>query len=224
MTDLSVSSKSGCRAAVRHHCGVTELPRVLSAPVLVVSQKVKIVEVTNEYAVSDEEGKPLAAVVEVGQTGLRKAVRLLTSWDQYFTHRLEIRSPEGEVVLRLTRPAKFVRSKVIVEDPAGSEVGRIVQQNSLGKIRFAMLTGGRQIAELRAENWRAWDFAVVDETGTELARIKKTWEGLAKTVFTNADNYVVRIHRPLEGPLSCLVIASALTVDTALKQDSRGLN
>ncbi|MGH9181162.1 MAG: phospholipid scramblase-related protein, partial [Acidimicrobiales bacterium] len=33
----------------------------------------------------------------------------------------------------------------------------------------------------------------------------------------------VKIHRPLEEPLLSLVVASALTVDTALKQDSRGL-
>jgi len=41
-------------------------------------------------------------------------------------------------------------------------------------------------------------------------------------MFTTADNYVVKIHRPLDEPLRTLVIASALSVDTALKQDSRG--
>jgi hypothetical protein len=34
---------------------------------------------------------------------------------------------------------------------------------------------------------------------------------------------VVQIHRPLADPLLSLVIASSLTIDTALKQDSRGL-
>jgi len=43
------------------------------------------------------------------------------------------------------------------------------------------------------------------------------------TMFTTADSYVVHIHRPLSDPLRSLVVASALTVDTALKQDSRGL-
>jgi len=58
---------------------------------------------------------------------------------------------------------------------------------------------------------------------TEVARITKTWEGLAKTMFTTADNYVVQIHRPLEEPLRSLVVAAAVSVDTALKQDDRGL-
>ena len=41
-------------------------------------------------------------------------------------------------------------------------------------------------------------------------------------MFTTADNYVVQIHRPLEEPLRSLVVPAALSVDTALKQDSRG--
>ncbi|NUT94694.1 MAG: scramblase, partial [Saccharothrix sp.] len=66
------------------------------------------------------------------------------------------------------------------------------------------------------------NFSITDHTGGEVARITKTWEGLAKTMFTTADNYVLQIHRPLPDPLLSLVVASALTVDTALKQDSRG--
>jgi uncharacterized protein YxjI len=75
---------------------------------------------------------------------------------------------------------------------------------------------------IQGENWRAWNFAIYDHTNTEVARITKTWEGLAKTMFTTADNYVVQIHRPLEDPLRMLVVAAAVGVDTALKQDSRG--
>lgn len=212
--------KASCGTMV----AMTASTSLFAAPILVVSQKVKLVELTNEYAVCAQDGTPLGAVVEVGQSGLKKAVRLFTSYDQFLTHRLEVRDTTGTPVLALTRPAKLLKSKVIVEQPGGREIGRIVQQNAIGKIRFAMLAGGRQIGELRAENWRAWDFSIVDEKGAEVARIKKTWEGLAKTMFTNADNYVVRIDQPVPEPLLSLVVASALTIDTALKQDNRGLN
>ena len=37
-----------------------------------------------------------------------------------------------------------------------------------------------------------------------------------------ADNYVVQIHGQIPQPLNTLVVAAALSVDTALKQDSRG--
>ena len=43
-------------------------------------------------------------------------------------------------------------------------------------------------------------------------------------MFTQADHYVVHIHAPLAEPLRSLVIAAAVSVDTALKQDSQGFN
>ena len=197
---------------------------LFSEPVLVVNQKAKLLEVTNEYSVYDAAGTQLASVREIGQSALKKVVRVLGDYDQFFTHRLEVRDMSARPVLHVTRPAKFLKSKVVVEKPGVGEVGRLVQQNAIGKIRFALLAGTEQVGELRAENWRAWDFAIVDASGTEVARIKKTFEGIAKTLFTTADNYVVRLHRQLEDPLLSLVVASALTVDTALKQDSRGFN
>ena len=197
---------------------------VFTEPVLVVNQKMKIIEVTNQYAVYDQAGQQIASVTEVGQSLLKKIVRVIGEYDQYFTHRLEVRDLTGRPQLLVTRPAKFLKSKVIVEKPGQGEVGRLVQQNAIGKIRFGLLSGAQQVGELRAENWRAWDFSIVDATGTEVARIKKTFEGLARTMFTTADNYVVQIHRPLVDPLLSLVVASALTVDTALKQDSRGFS
>ncbi|MEV0844692.1 phospholipid scramblase-related protein [Streptomyces sp. NPDC049954] len=196
---------------------------LFSEPVLVVNQKAKLIELTNEYAVFDQHGAVLGSVVQVGQSALRKAARLMFSVDQYLTHHLEIRDPHGSPLLKLTRPAKFIKSRVIVTRPDGTQVGEIVQQNAIGKINFALTADGRQIGAIKAENWRAWNFAIVDHSGTEVARITKTWEGLAKTMFTTADNYVLQIHYQLPEPLLSLVVATALTVDTALKQDARGL-
>ncbi|MGY1770437.1 phospholipid scramblase-related protein [Blastococcus sp. SYSU D00813] len=196
-------------------------PSLYDQPVLVVNQKTKLIELTNEYAVLDAQGQQIGAVVQVGQSGLKKAARFVSSLDQFMTHRLEVRDAGG-VVLVLTRPAKIVKSRVLVERPDGSPVGEIVQGNVFGKIRFDMVAGGQVVGAIQGENWRAWDFAVLDAAGTEIARITKNWEGLARTLFTTADKYVVQVHYKLPEPLASMVIASALTVDTALKQDARG--
>jgi Scramblase/Protein of unknown function (DUF2510) len=197
-------------------------PSLYDQPVLVVSQKTKLIELTNEYTVLDGQGRRIGAVVEVGQGAVRKAVRMLTSYDQFLTHRLEVRDASG-VVLLLTRPAKLLRSRVLVARADGAPVGEIRQANVLGRIRFDFVVDGELVGGIQAENWRAWNFAVLDATGQEVARITKTWEGLARTLFTTADNYVVHVHRRLPDPLASMVIAAALTVDTALKQDDRGL-
>jgi uncharacterized protein YxjI len=196
---------------------------VFTEPVLVVNQKAKLIEVNNEYAIYDANGRQLGAVRQVGQSMLKKAARVLTSYDQFMTHKLQVVDMGGNVVLAITRPAKMFKSRVIVNDAVGREIGQVVQQNVIGKINFALESGGATVGSIRGENWRAWNFSIRDHTDTEVARITKTWEGLAKTMFTTADNYVVQIHRPLEEPLRSLVVASALSVDTALKQDKRGL-
>ncbi|WP_338702399.1 phospholipid scramblase-related protein [Streptomyces sp. Q6] len=195
---------------------------LFTEPVLVVNQKAKLIELTNEYSVMDQHGNVLGSVTQVGQTALKKALRFVSSVDQFMTHKLEIRDAYGQPQLVLTRPAKFMKSRVIVERPDGTPVGEIVQQNMIGKINFAMNVNGLQVGAIKAENWRAWNFAIVDQNDQEVARITKTWEGLAKTMFTTADNYVLQIHFQLPEPLLSLVVATALTVDTALKQDSRG--
>lgn len=198
-------------------------PSLYEQPVLLVNQRTKLIELTNEYAVLDGEGRQIGAVVQVGQSTVRKAVRLFSRLDQFLTHTLEVRDANGPVLV-LTRPAKVMRSRVVVQRPDGVPLGEIVQANVFGRIRFDLVAGGRVVGAIQAENWRAWDFAITDAAGTEVARITKTWEGLARTLFTTADRYVVRVHVRLPEPLAGLVIAAALTVDTALKQDDRGLN
>jgi uncharacterized protein YxjI len=195
---------------------------IFTEPILVVNQKVKLIELNNQYSVFNQNGQKIAAVNQVGQTAMKKAMRMMASFDQFMTHRLEIVDAEGRVVLRLTRPAKVVKSTVIVSDANDHEIGRIVQDNVFGKIHFSLQAGGQSYGSIRAENWRAWNFRVEDNNGVEVARITKTFEGIAMTMFTTADNYVVQIHTQIPQPLNSLVVAAALSVDTALKQDARG--
>jgi uncharacterized protein YxjI len=196
---------------------------IFDEPILVVNQKAKVIELNNQYSVFDQHGRQVAAVNQVGQSTAKKVLRLVSNVDQFLTHRLEISGPDGAVLLRLTRPGKVFKSTVIVSDAHDRELGRIVQENMIGKIHFGLEAGGQRVGAIKAENWRAWNFRIEDAAGQEIARITKTWEGLAKTMFTTADNYVLQIHQRAPEPLNSLIVASALSVDTALKQDSRGL-
>ena len=202
--------------------GLTGGGTIFTEPVLVVNQKAKLIEINNEYAIYDQDGTQIGAVRQVGQSAAKKVLRVLTNVDQFLTHKLQVVDMQGNVLLALTRPAKVMKSRVIVQDGQGAELGQVVQQNMIGKIRFGLEVNGHTYGSINAENWRAWNFSIQDESGTEVARITKTWEGLAKTMFTTADNFVVQIHKPLEEPLRSLVVASSLAVDTALKQDDRG--
>ena len=195
---------------------------IFTEPILVVNQKAKLIELNNQYSVFNQGGQQIASVNQVVQSAAKNAVRLLTSFDQFMTHKLEIADSAGRVLLKITRPAKVMKSTVIISDGSDQEIGRIVQDNVFGKIHFSLQAGGHTYGAIKAENWRAWNFRIEDHTGVEVARITKTFEGVAKTLFTTADNYVVQIHTQIPQPLNSLVVAAALSVDTALKQDSRG--
>ena len=191
---------------------------------IVINQKAKLIELTNEYKIRDEQGADIGVIRQEGQSALKKVARFVSSLDQFMTHRLGAYDASGAKVLELVRPRKIVKSSVEVYDGAGALAGTIRQQNVFGKIRFGLHdAGGVKIGEIRAENWRAWNFAIVDAAGTEVGRITKTWEGLAKTLFTTADDYLLDINPSLTGPLRLLAFASAVGVDTALEQDARGL-
>lgn len=197
---------------------------LLAEPVLVVNQKAKVFEMESEFAIYDQHGRQIGAVRQVGQSAAKKAARLLTSLDNFMTHKFQIVDVAGNVVLQITRPAKVMKSTLHIQDGTGAQIGSVVQKKLIGKINFDLVAGGQVVGAITGENWRAWNFAVRDASGAEIGRITKTWSGLAKTMFTSADNYVVQIHRPLPEPLRSITVASSLCVDTALKQQGGGFN
>jgi uncharacterized protein YxjI len=199
------------------------MPELLTAERLVVNQKAKLIEMTNQYLVRDADGNDLGRIQQEGQSKLKKVARFVGNVDQFFTHTLAIYDTNETKLLEIVRPRKVFKSKFEVKDGSGRVVGRIVQNNVFGKITFDLVDSqDRKLGAIKAENWRAWDFAIVDAQEQEIGRIDKKFVGIAKAIFTTGDNYVVDIKPQATGDLRLMALAAALAVDTALKQDSRG--
>jgi uncharacterized protein YxjI len=185
----------------------------------IVNQRAKLIEMTTEYRILDEQGAQVGVVRQEGQTALKKAARFLGNVDQFMTHRFSVYDAEGSKVLGITRPRKILKSKVEVTDGQGLPVGTIVQQNVIGKIRFGLQgPSGEELGAILGQNWRAWDFHVVDAQGQQVGSINKRWAGLGRELFTTADNYVVEVAEHVQGPLRLLALAAGAGIDTALKQ------
>lgn len=186
----------------------------------VVSQKAKLIELTNQFKIQDEEGNDVGFIQQEGQSKLRKVLRFATNIDQFLTHRLGVYDANGTKLIEMVRPAKVFKSRLEVSDGSGRKVGEIIQKNVFGKIRFDLLgSSGESLGQIRAENWRAWNFAIVDASEREVARITKKWKGLVRAAFTTADHYIVEVDPSLQGDARLLVVGAAAAVDTALKQD-----
>jgi len=90
--------------------------------------------------------------------------------------------------------------------------------DKVGHVRFGLVAEGVRVGSIHAETIEEWDFRVQDPSGTEVARVTKTWAGWGRERFTKADNYVVQMRQPLKEPMRSLAIAVALAIDIALKQ------
>ncbi len=195
-------------------------PSMLAEPVLVVNQKLKLVELRNEYRVYDQHGRPVGSVQQARQSPLAFLLRLFSDLDVALPITLHFVNASGRVELVLHKP--WFRRVCSVRHPGGAELGTIAKQIRLGKARFRLADpGGRPLGEVRAQNWRAKDFAVVDAGGQEVARVTKKWAGL-RELFTDADNYVVEVSAALGDPLRSLAVASCLAVDVIMKQKDSG--
>lgn len=196
---------------------------LLSHDVLVISQKAKLIEMTNEYRVFDDAGNQIGTIREVEQSTTKKAVRLFSGVDQFLTHKLGVFDSDGRKVLMLERPAKLMKSKIKVFDAARSERGAILQDNVVGPKHFALVDrAGDRIGSIDGDNWMSWDFALHDTTGIEVGRITKEWAGILKEGYTTADTYILQIESEVSTDLRLLLFASAAGLDVALKQDDTG--
>ncbi len=122
------------------------IPDLLVSDRLIVNQKAKIVEVTNQYLIRDDQGEELGYMQQEGQSTFRKVLRFATDVDQFLTLRLALYDTSGSKLLQIVRPAKIIKSKFSVEDGNGNKLGAIAQRNVFGKIGFDLLdTGGREL-------------------------------------------------------------------------------
>ena len=100
-------------------------------------------------------------------------------------------------------------------------VGTVQKQLRLGRSRFALQAAdGRELGELRSEDWRGRRFVVHDETGEPVARVAKRWDGVMRAVFTDADTYGVELRPGLVDPLRSLAVAACLVVDVLFNERS----
>ena len=182
-------------------------PEILTADLLVVEQHVDLHKGTEPYSVFGRDGRHLGAVRRsMGQDG-----------------RFEVLGGDGRVVLTMAKASTLRKSIVAVRNGSAAEMGRLVEQHLPGMVTFALdPAAGGNVGFVRARTWVGWDIRVEDERNRPVARISKSWEGLDRAAFPTADNYVVRIDRQMLDPQRALVYASALSVDTLLKKDTRG--
>jgi uncharacterized protein YxjI len=127
-------------------------------------------------------------------------------------------SEQGEELFSIHRGLKLLRSKVIIKDANGQEVGYLKSKLlSIGGAFTVHDANDSQIAELKGD-WKGWNFRFLDMQGKEMGNVTKKWSGLGKELFTTADNYIISLNETPTPQNAMLLLAAGLAVDIVYKE------
>lgn len=192
--------------------------RLPAQDVVAVAVKSRLADLAR-FPVLDGAGRVVGEVTWDGAARLAHgpARRGRARIDAELPHTLVVRDADG-VVLVLTRPRLGLdRVLLRVARADGSEVGTVVGAWWTGGRTCRLVAGGRRVGTVRRVRGpgRAPDgYTVTDASGVEVARIRHEPGPPAPRYVTHLPG------RPPE-PLASLVLAAALTVDTALTAYTR---
>ncbi|MGC4074387.1 MAG: phospholipid scramblase-related protein [Nibricoccus sp.] len=189
---------------------------LLDRRTIFVSEHVGLLKLTGAYDLLDPQTKEKIGIAQEKISGWQKFLRLLVKKAMLPT-RVEIAVAEGQpALLVLTRGFTFFRSKVLVLDGAGTQIGYLRSKFfSLGGGFHVFSTDDQKFAEVKGD-WKGWNFRLVDVTGREMGIVTKKWAGIGKEFFTNADQYVIEVKE--SGSSNALVLAAALAIDIVFKE------
>eukprot|EP00181_Compsopogon_caeruleus_P003821 CAMPEP_0184690410 /NCGR_PEP_ID=MMETSP0312-20130426/31212_1 /TAXON_ID=31354 /ORGANISM="Compsopogon coeruleus, Strain SAG 36.94" /LENGTH=431 /DNA_ID=CAMNT_0027147901 /DNA_START=4150 /DNA_END=5445 /DNA_ORIENTATION=- len=117
------------------------------------------------------------------------------------THRAfkaTVLSPQGDPLFVVRRPFYFVSTSLFVESATGGDVFGEVHMNwHPWRRRYDLFVDKKQFARIDG-GFLAVDFNMEDENGRLLASVNKDFTGLARELFTDARQYVVRMTPELD--------------------------
>lgn len=122
-------------------------------------------------------------------------------------------------LLTVHKHVGFLRTRLTVHGPSGELLAQL--RSKLFTLGGAFEVTGAQglpMGELKGD-WKGWDFTFT-VNGQVFGRITKKWAGLAKELFTNADQYLVVLEAEGERTPHGLALLTglALAVDVVYKE------
>lgn len=168
----------------------------------------------NTYAVYDEAGNPVLNVKEQGSGFGSFLKRLFLA--AYRPFRSEVEDiAQGRPILSLRRPFRFIFHRLEVSTADGQPIGALQKRWTWFRRKYEIEdASGNVIATLFGPFWRPWTFKILLPGQTqEVGLIQKRWSGLAKEMFTQADNFGVDFEQVSDPALRALLFASTVIID-----------
>jgi hypothetical protein len=203
--------------------------RLLEQPLIVVSQDAQFVALNDKYSYGLPDGTELALGEQTNQGVARKALRFVSNLDSKMKTIIEV-SQDGETVFEMERKGSIGKNTMVIRDASGNEVGEVKQtKRGSNRASFDLNAGGQTLASMQTGRVRAGGgFDIIDPAGDLVAWVRRLHVGVIGNIGarykSSPDNYALRMARPLEDPLRTLVVATPMSVDSALNRRDDGLD
>lgn len=192
---------------------------VLNMNRFLVKEHVGLIKAANNYDIYDPETGEMVMVCREDDLGLLTKILRFTDLKRNTPFNIQIRTPEGEQLIRVTRGIAIFLSDVQVHDENDAIIGGFEQKFfSIGGAFDIRDVQGNALCSLRGK-WTGWDFRFV-HNDIEFAHVTKKWAGIGKEFFTSADNYMLEISSSVKenNPIRQLILAAVMCIDMVLKE------
>lgn len=192
---------------------------VLNKNVYLVKEHVGMFKAANNYDIYDPETEAIIMECREERLGFLTKMLRFTDYKRMTPFDIQIRTPEGQQIVRVKRGVSFLRSKVQVLDESDRVIGGFKQKIfSIGGAFTVLDAAETPVCQLKGK-WTGWDFRFLAGEA-ELAHVTKKWAGIGKELFTSADNYVLEIADsvPADHVARQLILAAVMCIDMVLKE------
>jgi uncharacterized protein YxjI len=192
---------------------------VLNRNLFLVKEHVGMFKAANNYDIYDPDTGTIIMECREERLGALTKMFRFTDYKRMTPFDIQIRTPEGNQVVRVTRGIALFLSKVDVLDQHDQPLGGFKQKFlSIGGAFNVLDVNDNPICELKGK-WTGWNFKFM-ANGVEFAHVTKKWTGIGKEFFTSADNYVLKISKsvPKDHVARQLILAAVMCIDMVLKE------
>jgi uncharacterized protein YxjI len=192
---------------------------VLDRNLYLVKEHVGLFKAANNFDIFDPETNELILECREDKLGVLTKVLRFTDYKRMTPFDVQIRTPGGQQVVRVTRGVSFFLSRVHVADENDLVIGGFKQKLFTIGGRFDVLDAQENPVCTLKGKWTGWDFRFLDGE-SELAHVTKKWAGLGRELLTTADSYILQISEsvPRGHPVRGMILGAVMCIDMVLKE------
>ena len=175
-----------------------------------VREAVGVASLDEAYKIVDPEDNTVMAEVKE-ESNLKQKIAKLFFDKAFLPTKLVMHSPEGGKLFEINQPASLFKSTFTVKNSDNRVLCVLRQKLSLLNPQILVEDGNGQLLGKIKGGWKFKTFQFIDNNQNVLATIRHRITGLAKELFTTADDFEVEMNS--DASMALITLASVICID-----------